>query len=462
MKGILPDYFRRLAEQAGLSYQFVRCETRDDYISHQQDSDVDLIIDARIPDENWAEARDIAASAPYITMRTAMVTRRDFSGEIKTVATVNQSNSGNLEDSYTPDAEKLHADILKVQTSSNHLLSLINDVLDMSRIESGEVTLNQEQIILADQVGQIDSIIRPQVLEKGQTLTIRVHEIAHEYLIGDAVRLRQVLINLLSNAMKYTPKGGDIRFDLAELACDKPETAKFSFTVTDTGYGMAPELMKHIFEPFTRAENSVTNKVQGTGLVLAITKNNVDLMGGAINVRSQVGQGSQFTVTLEFPIDPNRKPQVVNQSYSELEASRAEKGAMLRGMRFLCAEDNALNAEILQALLDMSGASCTFYPNGRELVEAFQSVKPGDYDAILMDIQMPVMNGLDATAAIRNGSNPLGKTIPIIAMTANAFSEDVKDCLDAGMDAHVAKPLDIAVLERALRSLLSRGFQSKG
>ena len=226
MKGILPDYFRRLAEQAGLSYQFVRCETRDDYISHQQDSDVDLIIDARIPDENWAEARDIAASAPYITMRTAMVTRRDFSGEIKTVATVNQSNSGNLEDSYTPDAKKLHADILKVQTSSNHLLSLINVVLDMSRTESGEVTLNQEQIILADQVGQIDSIIRPQVLEKGQTLTIRVHEIAHEYLIGDAVRLRQVLINLLSNAIKYTPKGGDIRFGLAELACDKPETAK--------------------------------------------------------------------------------------------------------------------------------------------------------------------------------------------------------------------------------------------
>ena len=459
-------------------------------------------------------------------------------------------------------SDKLHTYIEKVRMSSRHLLSLVNDILDMSKIESSEMALNQDAISLAEQVGQVDSIIRSQTAERGQTFLIRVHTVAHEYLIGDSVRLRQIFLNLLSNAVKYTPYGGKINFDLTELSCDIPDHATIEIAVTDNGYGMSPEFVEHIFEPFTRSENSMTNKVQGTGLGMAITKNIVDLMGGTIDIQSAVDVGSRFVVTLTFPIDRSAARRIDAESVllisdedvliQNMQASMREAGcsfrvartaqeatalldqnradvillaghlhdrtladtvrllreaakdavlifccdyaqqeqvheillhtgvdgliprpfflsnlaramaringeideqeeqhhSVLRGMRFLCAEDNDLNAEILEAILDMNGASCVIYPNGRELVNAFSTVKPGDYDAILMDVQMPVMNGLEATRAIRNGENSLGKTIPIVAMTANAFTEDIQACLDAGMNAHVSKPLDVMMLER--------------
>lgn len=200
----------------------------------------------------------------------------------------------NLMEHEEDNPERLHSYIQKVQNSSQHLLSLINDVLDMSKIESSEVSLNQEPVSLADQVAQVESIIRPQAQERGQSFMIRVHEIVHEYVIGDGVRLRQILINLLSNALKYTPYGGKLCLDFAELPCEMPDYAKISITVTDNGYGMQPEFVEHIFEPFTRAESSTTNKVQGTGLGMAITKNIVDLMGGSIQVQSEPGKGSSF------------------------------------------------------------------------------------------------------------------------------------------------------------------------
>ena len=472
-------------------------------------------------------------------------------------------------------SDKMHTYIEKVRMSSRHLLSLINDILDMSKIESSEVALNQDSISLAEQIGQVDSIIRSQTNERGQTFCIRVHTIAHEYLIGDGVRLRQIFINLLSNAVKYTPYGGKIDFDFAELPCDVPDHATYRITVEDNGYGMTPEFVRHIFEPFTRAENSMTNKVQGTGLGMAITKNIVDLMGGTITVQSEVNKGSRFEVTLTFPIDDNAdmrtdlgaavlisddevlrgniaaamrevnvrfravstkeeaaklmetqkidivlvgghltdtglaervafirraakgpiliffvdyvqpeeiegvvaacgidglipRPFFLSNLLRSIEriknagALEEERGSALKGKHFLCAEDNGLNAEILEAILDMNGAKCTIYPNGEKLVNAFATVQPGDYDAILMDVQMPVMNGLEATRAIRGGENPLGRTIPIIAMTANAFTEDIQQCLDAGMDAHVSKPLDVAVLERTLRGVASGNFSGGG
>ncbi len=472
-------------------------------------------------------------------------------------------------------SDKLHTYIEKVRMSSRHLLSLINDVLDMSKIESSEVVLKQDTVSLAEQVGQVDSIIRSQTTERGQTFNIRVHTIVHEYLIGDSVRLRQILLNLLSNAVKYTQNGGTINFDLTELPCEKEDHATYLIAVEDNGCGMEPEFVEHIFEPFTRAESSMTNKVQGTGLGMAITKNIVDLMGGTITVQSELNKGSRFEVTLTFPIDHYVEPDFSakrilllsddeNLSHNidaSLQESRialitvatvddAEKqlheksvdvvlvnghlndpdlagivqrlrksaqhavllfccdyaqsekvhdmlvkngaddliarpfflsnlsrtvnrvqgnitevevsGSSLKGMRFLCAEDNELNSEILAAVLEVNGASCVIYPNGKELVNAFAEVKPGDFDAILMDVQMPVMNGLDATRAVRNSKNTLGKTITIIAMTANAFTEDIQQCLDAGMDAHVSKPLDISVLERTLRSLKDGNFLGGG
>ncbi|WP_455501959.1 ATP-binding protein [Gemmiger sp.] len=437
------------------------------------------------------------------------------------------------------DPEKMSVYIHKVQSSSQHLLGLINDVLDMSKIESGETALTVESINLAEQVGQVESIIRPQMTDHGHEFTITIHDIVHENLVGDSLRLRQVFINLLSNAVKYTPYGGRIRFDIAELPSSDPERAKFHIFVQDNGYGMSQEFVKRIFDPFVRAENSTTNKIQGTGLGMAITKNIVNLMGGTITVQSELNKGSRFDVELSFPIDKNAaitvnaksvllvsgddmlvrnakgalrsaavkfaavqtmedavaylhangadvillsghlqdrdlagtvqrlrdadseamlifccdyaqedqiedvlrgggvdgfvaRPfflstfaQVIDHAQTKNEKSASETESILKGMNFLCAEDNDLNAEILDAILDMSGATCTIYADGNEIVQAFEKVKPGEYDAILMDVQMPNMNGLDATRAIRNGSNPLGKTIPILAMTANAFSSDV-------------------------------------
>ena len=350
----------------------------------------------------------------------------------------------NLMEHEADASDKLHTYIQKVQLSSRHLLSLINDILDMSKIESSEVALNQDSISLAEQVGQVDSIIRSQTAERGQTFVIRTHHVVHEYLIGDGVRLRQIFLNLLSNAVKYTPYGGAIRFELEELPCPQPEHATFHITVEDNGYGMEEAFVKHIFEPFTRGESSMTNKVQGTGLGMAITKNIVDLMGGTITVRSTVDRGSCFDVTLTFPIDDSVKNQVSVESLLLIAEEKELTGnlqAVLQeaGVSFFAASSEKQAEEVLQA----------------QRVEAFEQVKPGDYDAVLLDIQMPWMNGLEASRTIRSGSNPLGQTIPIIAMTANAFTEDIRDCLNAGMDAHVSKPIDIAVLERTLRNLMA-------
>lgn len=458
-------------------------------------------------------------------------------------------------------SDKMRDYIRKAHASGQHMLALINDVLDMSKIEAGKIRIVREPVSLAEQVGQIDSIIRPRAAEKAQNFMIRTHDVAHEFLIGDSMRLGQILVNLLSNAVKYTPYGGTIRLDIAELPCAIPGQAAISIVVADNGCGMTPEFLTHIFDPFTRAESSTTNKVQGTGLGMAITKNIVDLMGGQITVESEPNRGSRFEVTLSLPIDRSTTchvdasgillitddPQLadnlrvmtrasgpdvfvcgaVHEAVQVLKQQKAdvillsgcsgseelpaladtlrsaaerkllilctdhvqashgfrpdgadgmlarpfflsqladaidqlrntrvarESGnvSVLNGMRFLCAEDNSLNAEILTALMALYGAACDIYPDGAQLVEAFANVRSGDYQAILMDVQMPVMNGLEAARAIRCGNNPLGRTIPIIAMTANAFVEDVQDCLDAGMNAHISKPIDISALETIL------------
>lgn len=345
------------------------------------------------------------------------------------------------------DMVKMEDHIQKLQVSSRYLLSLINDVLDMSKIESSEVCLNREEIHLPDLIAQLKSIMDPQTHEHHQTFVIHTDEMLYENLMGDAVRLRQVFLNLLSNAVKYTPDGGTITLDLTQKKQDKNHIL-LAFTVTDTGYGMTPDFVPNIFKPFTRAEDSITNKIQGTGLGMAITKSIVDLMSGTITLQSEPGKGSCFSVTVLLEI---AQTALVHSSTEKNDSQTV--GTILQGMKFLCAEDNALNAEILEAILEMEGADCTIYPDGRQIVEAFAQVKPGEYDAILMDMQMPVMNGLEATAAIRNNKNQLGKTIPIIAMTANAFSSDVQACLDAGMNAHLSKPLEIELLKQTMKSV---------
>ena len=341
--------------------------------------------------------------------------------------------------------EKLAEHLDKLENSGQLLLGIINDILDMSRIESGKTTLNVEKMNLPQQISQLDSIIRQQAGQRRQTFTVNTH-LQHENVLADPNRLNRVLMNILSNAVKYTPTGGHIRFEVDELPRNE-HYARYRFVVQDDGIGMSEAYQKTLFDPFTREERSGTNKVQGTGLGMAITKSIVDLMGGSIGVESATGKGTRFEVVLEFPIDAEADHAQQVQALPE----EAEETSPLCGMKFLCAEDNAINAEILEMLLEANGASCTICSNGQEIVDAFASVKPGEYDMILMDVQMPVMDGLEAARRIRSGENPLGRIIPILAMTANAFLEDMQKSREAGMDEHLSKPVDIAALEQTVK-----------
>ena len=341
--------------------------------------------------------------------------------------------------------ERLAEHLGKLETSGRLLLGIINDILDMSRIESGKTTLNIEKMNISQQVSQLDSIIRQQASQRRQTFTVETH-MQHENVLADPNRLNQVLMNILSNAVKYTPQGGHIRLAVDELTHTE-HYAKYRFIVQDDGIGMSAAYQKTLFDPFTREEKSGTNKVQGTGLGMAITKSIIDLMGGTIRVESATGKGTRFEVVLEFPIDAEADKVQTAPALPE----EAEAVSPLSGMNFLCAEDNAINAEILELLLETKGARCTICSNGQEIVDAFASVKPGEYDMILMDVQMPVMDGLEATRRIRSGENPLGRIIPILAMTANAFLEDMQKSREAGMDEHLSKPVDIAALEQTVK-----------
>ncbi len=462
----------------------------------------------------------------------------------------------------------------KITASGQHLLSLINDILDVSKIESGKVVLNFEEFTLSDVVASVEAIIQPMAKAKGQTFHVEVTGIQHEYLVGDEMRINQILLNLLSNAVKYTQEGGTIWFRLVGLKQRSNQYEHIRIEVEDNGYGMTPEYLKTIFDAFTRAENSTTNKVQGTGLGMAITKSIVELMGGTIEVFSQVDKGSLFRVELELRIPehqadrqfwkqngiarimavapdketcegiqtlmintgvqvemvhtlreamelaadsegepihlvlldwpdareaaklrgilPEHVPILLLQEYdiaggtavplansgiltkpffeSALKEKIQEMNAAanparnpasgeadrLTGLRFLAAEDNEINAEILNEILKMEGASCEIVENGQLAVERFTQTAAGTFDAILMDVQMPVLNGYDATRAIRTLERKDAQVIPIIAMTANAFAEDEKAALDSGMNAHVAKPVDVGLLKKVLRQHIKR------
>lgn len=466
----------------------------------------------------------------------------------------------------------------KIMASGQHLLSLINDVLDVSKIESGKVVLNIEEFTLNDLVASVDAIIQPMAKAKQQEFYVEVTGIKHEYLLGDETRMNQILINLLSNAVKYTPNGGTIWFRIIGQKQRSNQYEHIRIEVEDNGYGMTPEYLATIFEAFTRAENSTTNKVQGTGLGMAITKNIVELMGGSIDVSSEVNKGSLFKVDLEFRIPEvqmerkfwaesgirrilavvedaetgdniktlmddmgvdvdlaldlpeARQLLAAGQSYQivlldwclpdlaglsalkqlrsflpesmpifclaaydtegleaaleienvdilnkpffvsafkerllimqsgedEKEDLEPEIEDNLEGLHFLAAEDNEINAEILTEILDMEGASCEIVENGQLAVERFAQASLAEFDAILMDVQMPVMNGYDATRAIRALARDDAREIPIIAMTANAFAEDEKAALDAGMNAHVAKPIDVDLLKKVIKQYTKR------
>lgn len=340
----------------------------------------------------------------------------------------------------------------KIDISSQHLLGIINDVLDMSKIEAGKTVFKYSDFSIVEFIQELDTIFHSQIYEKQQTFIITKENIRHEWVNGDQVHLMQIFSNLLSNAIKYTQEGGEIQLLAEECESNSSVYAKYRFLVSDNGMGMSTDFQNTIFDAFTREENSMTNKIQGTGLGMAITKNLVDSMGGIIDVESEPGQGSCFEVLIDLKIAEDRTAALASQAEVD-----EQDGNILQGMRFLCAEDNELNAEILTELLKIEGAECTICENGEEILKTFEQSAPGDYDMILMDVQMPVMNGYEATKAIRRSSHELAKTIPIIAMTANAFSEDIQHSLAAGMNAHVSKPVEMKVLEKTIRSIKSGG-----
>ena len=353
------------------------------------------------------------------------------------------------------DGEKVKEYAKKIELSSQHLLGIINDVLDMSKIETGKTTLKYADFSISELLQEMDTVFHPQANEKHQTFVITGENIRHDWVKGDRIHLMQIFTNLLSNAVKYTQAGGIIQFIVEECQTNSSVYAKFHFMVKDNGMGMSPDFKDKIFDAFTREESSLTNKIQGTGLGMAITRNLVEVMGGTIDVESVKGQGSCFEVLLDLKIAEQRvaaPTQKIQENMQDI--------SVLKGMRFLCAEDNELNAEILTELLKIEGAECTICENGEEILKAFEQSAPDDYDMILMDVQMPVMNGYEATKAIRRSSHELAKTIPIIAMTANAFSEDIQHSLAAGMNAHISKPVEMRILEKNVRDIKSgRGGQ---
>ena len=354
------------------------------------------------------------------------------------------------------DKEKVIEYADKIAISSQHLLGIINDVLDMSKIEAGKTVFKYSDFSILDSIEELNTIFHSQANEKNQSFIITKENLKHEWVNGDKVHLMQIFSNLLSNAIKYTQEGGVIQFIAEESETNSSTYGKYHFIVSDNGMGMSADFKETIFDAFTRAESSVTNKIQGTGLGMAITKNLVESMGGTLEVESEPNRGSSFEVILNLKIVENR----VVSSTEQIEMHETDSD-ILDGMRFLCAEDNELNAEILMELLKLEGAECTICENGKRILEAFEQSVPGEYDMILMDVQMPVMNGYEATKAIRRSSHEQAKTIPIIAMTANAFSEDMQHTLAAGMNAHISKPVDMKLLKKTIRNIKLGGDEAQ-
>ena len=438
---------------AGLFYSISRRRLADqkaEYEKRNNEIQIQALREMQVANKKLKKAKDIATEALQ-TAENANKAKTDFlsnmSHDIRTPMNAIIGMTSLIRHDAGNKAKVIeYAD--KIDISSQHLLGIINDVLDMSKIEAGKTVFKYTDFSILDFITELNTIFHSQIDEKNQTLTIIKENIRHEWVNGDQVHLMQIFSNLVSNAVKYTQEGGKIQFLVEECETKSSVYAKYRFLVSDNGIGISADFKETIFDAFTRAESSVTNKIQGTGLGMAITKNLVEAMGGTIDVESELGQGSCFEVLIDLRIAEDRK--VVLTAQEEIDEPDSNT---LKGMRFLCAEDNELNAEILMELLKIEGAECIICENGERVLEAFEQSAPGDYDMILMDVQMPVMNGYDATRAIRRSTHELAKTIPIIAMTANAFSEDIQYSLAAGMNAHISKPVDMKTLEKTIRRI---------
>ena len=355
--------------------------------------------------------------------------------------------------SHSHEPERVEDCLKKINMSSSHLLALIDDVLDMSRIEKGKMQLMDGPFCMDKLVGEVLTIIRPSAEEKGHLLKVDTADLKHRRLIGDSGRLRQVLLNLLSNSVKYTPGNGVVKLTVKEVAQRVTGFGNFVFIVEDSGIGMTEEFRKYIFVPFLRDEKVRETHIQGTGFGMPITQGIINAMQGSIQVESEPGRGSRFTVTLSLKLDEEGHKEE-DVSGKIVDAGRHRDVFSGRNIRVLVAEDNEINMEIVRTILGEAGISTEGAFNGQEALSAFEASEDGYFQAILMDLQMPVMDGYTAARKIRESAHPQAADIPVIALTANAFAEDIAKALAAGMNDHVAKPIDyerlFGVLEKCL------------
>ena len=419
-------------------------EERDDHIVHAIGvgfSNVDRETREDL-EQNRALADALTRAEEANAAKTAFLS--SMSHEIRTPmnAIIGLDNIALHDTSLSPQT---HDELEKIGSSARHLLALINDILDMSRIESGRMVLKNETFSFLEMLRQINVIIHGQCEDKGLDYVCEQVEPMDEYFAGDDLRLKQVLINILGNAVKFTDAPGTVSFTVEQQDCPDA-TAQMHFIIRDTGIGMDPEFIPRLFDPFSQEDATTTNRYGGSGLGMAITKNMIDLMGGQIEVESEKGRGTTFTILI--PLKKAEPPEITPEA--------EEPELSLAGLHMLIAEDVELNAEILTDLLEMEDMTTEWAENGQRAVELFEHSGKGHFSAILMDMRMPVMDGLTATRKIRQLNHPDAQTIPIIALTANAFEEDVKQCLQAGMNAHLSKPVDIERLKALLGKMLTQ------
>ena len=363
-----------------------------------------------------------------------------------------------LASAHVNEAQEVKKYLSKIEAASNHLLLLINDVLDMSHIESGTLKLEHAPVYLPDVLENLKAIIQTDSSAKQLKFCADTKNMVHKNVITDKLRLNQVLLNILENAVKYTRPGGKIYFQIQELKEQEPGFAKYEFRVKDTGIGMSEEFIAHIFEPFSREQTSTVSGIEGMGLGMAIVKKIVDRMDGTIAVKSRQGKGTEVTVILPFKVSgqPNEWEANTRKKIVQIQRFSEDKNFenFFKGKKILLTEDNELNREIAVELLKEEGFILDTAEDGTIAVEKMRTAKPGQYDLILMDIQMPIMDGYEATRQIRKLENPETANIPIVAITANAFEEDRQKALEAGMNEHVSKPIDMERLLEIMKKVL--------
>ena len=358
-----------------------------------------------------------------------------------------------LASKHVDDKDKIKDYLEKIMQSSNHLLSLINDVLDMSRIESGKMVVEEKENNIKEIIEEVKNIIQANLDAKELEFKVDTDKITNSDIYCDKLRINQILLNLLSNAIKFTPNKGTIFLSAIQKSVAKNGFGVYEFRVKDTGIGMSPEYLKEVFEPFTRERNSTVSGIQGTGLGMSITKSFVDMMGGNIEVKSKINEGTEFIVTLKFKLQQSHKEE---SKINNIENIGDTNEVEFKGKRILLVEDNPMNREIATEYLQDFGFIVESAQNGKEACDVLEKAQVGYYDLVLMDIQMPVMDGYEATRTIRKFENKEIANIPIIAMTANAFEEDKREAIEAGMNGHLAKPVDIVELRNLLKKILNK------